>query len=249
MRFSDKVVLITGGAGGIGRVTAREFCKEGARVAIADYDKIAAEKFAGELKAEGFTAESFIVDVTDNTQVENCVKAVADTFGKIDVLVSLAGGSARKDRAFFYEQDIAVFKRIMEINLYGDFYFARACAKYMIKAGYGRIINTGSVVGMNGHVKHVEYSAAKGGTIAMTKSMAKEVGKYGITVNCVSPGMIPTANATGGDLGHTNYLGITPSPYDIAAGIMYLASDDAKFITGFNLVIDGGRSLATRGTE
>ena len=248
-RFKNKVVIITGGAGGIGSCTAKLFAKEGALVAVVDISESAAKAVADEIVSEGGVAKEFVCDVTDGDAVDACVKSVAERFKRIDILVCLAGGSARSRRAFFYEQSTKVFENVMKINLYGDFFFARSCAKYMIEQRYGRIINTGSVVGINGHTKHVEYAAAKGGTIAMTKAMAKEVGKFGITVNCVSPGMIPTKNATGGDLSHTNFLETTPSPDDVADAIAFLASDEAKFITGFNLVVDGGRSLGTKGTD
>ena len=248
-KFKDKVVIVTGAAGGIGSDCAKRFANLGAKVAIVDFNEELGNQVVNEIKSAGGEAKLYVVNILDNNQVEECVDNVYKDFGSIDILVNLAGGSARKNRALFYEQDINVFRNIIEVNLFGTYYFCRKCAQYMIKQNHGRIINTSSVVGMEGHVMHSEYSAAKGGIIAISKSMAKEVGKYNITVNCVCPGMIPTKNATNGDLNHTNYLHMTPSPKDISEAILFLASDKARFITGFNLVVDGGRSLATRGTE
>ncbi|MGN1057922.1 MAG: SDR family NAD(P)-dependent oxidoreductase [Candidatus Avelusimicrobium sp.] len=253
MKFIGKTVLITGGAGGIGSDCAEKFAKEGAKVAVVDLNEALACAVCAEITASGGIAKQFVADVTDNAQVEECVENVVKEFGGVDILVNVAGGSARKRRAYFYEQDVEVFRNNIEVNLFSAFYFARKCAPYMIEKGWGRIINTASVVGLNGHVKHAEYSAAKGGVIAMTKSMAKEVGRFGITVNTVCPGIIPTSNSVGEksnvDLSHTNYLGITPSAADISNAILYLASEEARFITGLDLVVDGGRHLATRGTE
>ena len=253
MKFSGKTVLVTGGAGGIGSDCVKKFAKEGAKVAIVDRSGDIARALAAEINAAGGTARAFVCDVTDNAQVEACVADVKAAFGGVDILVNVAGGSAREHRAFFYEQDVEIFRKNIEVNLFAAFYFARSCAPLMIEKGWGRIINIASIIGFNGHVKHAEYSAAKGGIIAITKSMAKEVGRYGITANTVCPGIIPTSNSNGGkghgDLSHTNYLAMTPAPCDIANAVLYLASEEARFVTGMDLIVDGGRRLATRGTE
>lgn len=248
--INGKTVIVTGGGGGIGEKVAYDFASLGAKVAVVDIDGNKATAAAERITAAGGTARAYVCDATDYSGVEETVSCIAGDFGKIHILINLCGGSARKKRKLYYEQDISVFRNIIEINLYAAYFFARAATKYMIEQGEGgRIINTSSVVGMNGHFKHAEYSAAKGAIIAITKSMAKEVGRFGITVNTVSPGMIPTPAATGGDLSHTNYLKKTPSASDVSAAMVYLAGESAGFVTGLNLIVDGGRSLATRGTE
>lgn len=249
-RFENKVVIVTGAGGGIGSDAAISFAAEGAKVAVVDFNGETANETVKKITENGGEAKAYVCDVTDFHAVEKCVNDIVADFGGVNVLANIAGGSARKDRALSYEQSPEIFDRIIKVNLYGSYYFARQCARVMIEKGKGgKIINTTSVVGLNGHVMHTEYGAAKGGVLSMTKSMAKELGKFGVNVNAVCPGMIPTANATGGDLSHTNYLRMTPSPHDITAAVMFLASEDARFITGHNLVVDGGRCLATRGTE
>ncbi len=247
--FNNQVIIITGGAGGIGSDCAKEFAKCGAKVAIVDFNEELGNKVVNEIKDFGGTAKLYLTNILNSNEVNNCVEEVIGDFGNVDILINLAGGSARKNRHFFYEQSDEVFQNIIGVNLFGTFYFCRKCAQYMIKAKHGKIINTSSVVGLEGHVMHSEYAAAKGGVVSMSKSMAKELGKFGINVNCVCPGMIPTQNATNGNLNHTNYLHMTPSPRDITNAIMFLASSKARFITGHDLIVDGGRNLATRGTE
>jgi len=248
--FKGKVVIVTGGAGGIGSDCVKEFAKCGAKVAVVDFNEELGKKVIEEVKELGGEAKLYVVNILHSAEVNACVDQIIKDFGRIDILINLAGGSARKNRHLFYEQSDEVFQNVIGVNLFGTFYFCRKCAQYMIEAKHGgKIINTSSVVGLEGHVMHSEYGASKGGVLSMSKSMAKEVGKFGINVNCVCPGMIPTQNATGGDLSHTNYLHMTPSPRDITNAIMFLASDKARFITGHDLIVDGGRHLATRGTE
>ena len=247
--FLNKVVIVTGGAGGIGSTTAMDFALRGANVAVVDFNEELGLQTVKEIIDAGGNAHFFQVNVTDYEQVKKCVAEIVNYFGTIDILVNVAGGSARSKRAPFYNQSVEVFQNIMDINLNGTFYFCKECAPIMIEKGFGRIINTASVVGLNGHTMHSEYAASKGAIISLTKAMAKDIGKFGITVNSVSPGMIPTKNATNGNLNHTNFLNSTPDTNDISNAYMFLASDSAKFITGFNLVVDGGRHLGTKGTD
>ena len=247
--FLNQVVLVTGGAGGIGSTTCMDFALRGAKVAVVDFNEDLGSHVVNEIKEARGEATFFQVDVTNYDMVKNCVKDVVKHYGTIDILINIAGGSARSNRAPFYKQTAEVFKNVMDINLNGTFYFCKECALVMMGKGKGKIINTSSVVGLNGHTMHSEYAASKGATISLTKAMAKDIGKYGITVNCVSPGMIPTKNATNGNLNHTNFLNTTPDTGDISNAYMFLASDKSKFITGFNLIVDGGRSLGTKGTD
>lgn len=247
--FLNKVVIITGGAGGIGSTTAIDFAAQGAKVAVVDFNEKLGLQIINEITDKGGDAHFFKVDITDYEQVKQCVQQIVDYYGTIDILINVAGGSARSKRAAFYNQSIEVFKNVIDVNLNGTFYFCKECAQIMIEKGYGRIINTASVVALNGHTMHSEYAASKGAIISLTKAMAKDIGKYGVTVNSVSPGMIPTKNATNGNLNHTNFLNTTPDTGDISNAYMFLASDKSKFITGFNLVVDGGRHLGTKGTD
>ena len=247
--FLNKVVLVTGGAGGIGFTTCMDFALKGAKVAVVDFNDELGKKAVEEIQAAGGDAHFFSADVTNYELVKKCVANVVEYYGTVDILINVAGGSARSKRAPFYNQSPEVFTNIIDMNLNGTFYFCKECAHIMIKKGYGRIINTGSVVGLNGHTMHSEYAASKGAIISLTKAMAKDIGKFGVTVNCVSPGMIPTKNATNGNLNHTNFLYSTPDTGDISNAYQFLASDKAKFITGFNLVVDGGRHLGTKGTD
>ena len=247
--FQNKVVLVTGGAGGIGSTTSMDFALKGAKVAVVDFNEELGLKTVEEITSAGGEAHFFQADITNYELVQKCVKDIVEYYGTVDILINVAGGSARSKRAPFYNQSVDVFKNIMDINLNGTFYFCKECAPIMIEKGYGRIINTASVVGLNGHTMHSEYAASKGAVISLTKAMAKDIGKFGVTVNSVSPGMIPTKNATNGNLNHTNFLNTTPETEDISNAYMFLASDKAKFITGFNIVVDGGRHLGTKGTD
>ena len=247
--FLNKVVIVTGGAGGIGSTTAMDFALKGAKVAVVDFNEALGAQTINEIVEAGGKAHFFKVDVTNSEQVKECVQQVVNHYGTVDILINVAGGSARSKRAPFYKQTDEVFKNVIDINLFGTFYFCRECAQIMMEKGYGRIINTASVVGLNGHTMHSEYAASKGAVISLTKAMAKDIGKFGVTVNSVAPGMIPTKNATNGNLNHTNFLNTTPDTNDVSNAYQFLASDKAKFITGFNLVVDGGRSLGTKGTD
>ena len=175
--FNNQVVIITGGAGGIGSDCAKEFAKCGAKVAVVDCNKELGNQVVEEIKQSGGEAKLYLANILLSKEVDDAVEEIVKDFGKVDILVNLAGGSARKNRHYFYEQSDEVFQNIIAVNLFGTFYFCRKCAQYMIEAKYGKIINTSSVVGLEGHIMHSEYAAAKGGVVSMSKSMAKELGK------------------------------------------------------------------------
>lgn len=246
--LENKIAIITGGAGMIGRCIAENMIAEGAKVALADINAEALKNVTDKLNADGCEhAIGIPLNIKNYNEVEAAVDETTAHFGRVDILVGAAGGSPRARRKFFYEQDIEVIEDNIGVNLFGNIYFSKAVANRMIAQNEGgRIILFGSVLGVNGHKKSAEYSAAKGGVIAFTKSAAKELGSFGITVNTVSPGIIPHDDK---DYSKTNYLGITPNSEDVAGIVVFLASQKARFITGQNIIVDGGRGLATLGTD
>ncbi len=243
MRFQDKVCVVTGGAGGIGRTTALTFAKEGAKVAIIDImpEPLAAVK--AELEAAGASAASYICDVSNADQVNETIKAIIKEFGQIDVMVNNAG-ITRDDLLIRMTEE--AWDDVLRINLKSMFLFTKAVARPMMKARRGVIINTASIIGMIGNAGQGNYAAAKGGAIAFTKSMAKELASRNIRVNAVAPGFIQTrmTDALPEDI-KAKMLENIPlsrlgSPDDIARSIAFLASDDAAYITGQTLNISGG---------
>lgn len=243
MKLKDKVAIVTGGAGAIGQAIARQMAGEGARIAVVDLNIQQAQLVAEELQQNTVNAVAVHVDVRDRQSVNQMVQTVIDTFGSIDILVNNAGGSARGECSLFHQSKDDVVQRIIEINLMGPIYCIRAVVEHMVQKQSGKIINIGSIVGIQGLANCADYSAAKGGIIAFTKSIAMELGAFGINVNCVSPGLVPRPDQNAEAMRKTNYLNAICSPDDVANLVRFLATDEAKFITGQNYVVDGGRSL------
>lgn len=240
MRFKNKVVMITGGAAGIGRVTADAFGKEGAKIAICDVNPEAGEAAA---KALGPEAAFARVDVSDSTAVSNWVDRVFDKYGQIDVLVNNAGITRDGLIMRMKEED---WDAVINVNLKSAFNCIKAVAKIMVKQRSGCIINLASVVGVMGNPGQANYVASKAGMIGLTKTVAKELGSRNITVNAVAPGFIETEmTAVLSDKAKEAMLSIIPlqragTPRDVAAAITFLASDSAAYITGQVLHVTGG---------
>lgn len=255
MRFENKVVFITGGGGYIGGETAYMFAKEGASVAICDVNEEALIAKLARIKELGAQAKGYIIDVTDSESVNDVVAAVIKDFGKIDISVHVAGGSARiagpNVFAHLIDQKDYVIDKVLKVNLYGAMYVARAVGKYMVENGVrGRIISFSSVVGQNGLIGCSDYAAAKAGVTAFTKSFAKEVSPKGITANCVAPGIVQRPGEENNEYSmRTNFLGEICTAEDVGNVVLFLASDEARFITGQTYVIDGGRGLAMKGSD
>jgi NAD(P)-dependent dehydrogenase (short-subunit alcohol dehydrogenase family) len=240
LRLQDKVAIVTGGASGIGEYTVREMLKQGAKVVIADFDDAGGQKLADEL-GEGV---SFIhVDVSNEEQVEAMVKHSVDTFGKVDILFSNAGiGSTGST----HELTLEDWDKTISVNLSGVF----LCAKYalieMVKQGRGSIVNCASILGHVGQAATASYSATKGGVVNMTRALALEYASQGIRVNAVCPGYINTPlldqldDATRKHLVSLHPLGRLGESHEVANAVVFLASDEASFVTGANLLVDGG---------
>ena len=200
------------------------------------------------IRKAGGDAEAYQADICDRKAIKDMVAQVLQRFGHIDILINIAGGSARSDCSLFQDAKEEILDRIIDINLKGPIFCTRAVIGHMIDRKQGNIINVGSIVGVQGLERVVDYSAAKGGIIAFTKALAKEVGMHGINVNCVSPGLVPRPDEDPERALKSNYLGKVCKAEDVAELILFLATDAAGYITGQNYIIDGGRSLGMKGS-
>ena len=242
MRLENKVAIITGGASGIGLAAVKRFIKEGAHVAIVDYDKASGEKVAAEFANTAF----FAVDVSDSSQVKEMVEQVIAHFGKIDILINNAGITRDATLVKMAEED---FAKVIEINLNGVFYCTQAVVPHMIASGEGKIINTSSVSGVYGNFGQTNYAATKAALIGMTKTWAKELGRKGINVNAVAPGFTATPMVQKmpekvlQQMENVTSLQRLGKPEDIANAYLFLASDEASYITGHVLHVDGGITM------
>ena len=248
--LKGKVVIITGGSGAIGRACAFRLAAEGAKVYVCGSRPTSAQPIANEIAAAGKTAVAIQLNVLDAKSIQDTFeKIAAENNGHIDILVNSAGGSARGKANNVVDQSIEVFDEILNINLRGAMICAKEAAKYMIPNKYGRIINITSVIGLQGKAGYSEYAASKGGSIAFVKSLAQELGRYGITVNGVAPGIVQRGEVNMDAmerLGRTNWMGTYGKPEDISAVVNFLCKDEASFITGQNIAADGGRSLGLK---
>lgn len=247
-RVSGKAAIVTGGASGIGRETCMLLAKEGAKVAIADTDSAGAG-LAAEISRSG-EAVFLKLDVSDEASVEKAFAVVNDRFGRIDVLVNNAGITGVKKPT--HEITAGEWDRVMEVNVNGVFYCTKHAVPYMKASGGGSIINVGSVIGVVAYTAAPPYVASKAAVRLMSKTDALIYAKDGIRVNSVIPGyvwtpLIENALKAGGDveagrkaLEALHPIGRLGEPLDVAYGIVYLASDESKFTTGSDLVIDGG---------
>ena len=250
MKLKGKVAIVTGGANGIGRAIALRFAREGAHIVVVDTDPEQANEVVKEIEALKGKAIATQTDVRDSREVNQMVEAVLREFDKIDILVNNAGGTARDRSTLFHECPEDVWDFVIDTNLKGTFLCTKAVLKYMMPQRSGRILSTSSTEGVRGSTAKggVEYSAVKAGIIGFTKSLAKQVGQYGITVNCYSPGAILTRAWKAFPerceaMQKRNYLGRLGEPNDVANMACFLASDEASWITGQNFIVDGGDSL------
>ena len=244
MRLDTKVAVITGGALGIGRATARLFAAEGATVALGDLDAAGAEKVAREIVEHGGRALARPLDVGDAGQVNDFFASVVAQYGRVDVMVANAGIA---HSAPFLEHPEAQWQRVLRVNLTGVFLTCQAAARQMVtQGGGGRIISIASINAFRGVENLVGYNAAKAGVVELTKTMAVELAQHGITVNAIAPAQIDTrlTRTLPEDARQRRVeripLGRFGEPEDVAKAALFLASDDAHYVTGHTLAVDGG---------
>jgi len=247
MRLKDKVAIITGAGRGIGRATALRFAEEGARVVVADVDLDEAQSVADEIAAKDGRAVAVKVNVTDRASINAMVQTVLDHFGgRIDVLINNAGTIRDSQLVKMTEEN---FDLVININLKGVFNCTQAVVPTMIAQGSGVILSTSSLVAPYGNYGQTNYVASKAGVVGMTKVWARELGRKGIRVNAVAPGFIETRLTAGipdkvvEKLVERISLGHFGQPVDIANAYVWLASDEARYVSGHVLAVDGGATL------
>ncbi len=242
MRFLGKIAVITGAAVGIGRAAAVKFAREGARVVALDLNEETLESLKREITDQRGEVLTLVCDVSDESAVNAAFKTARERFGKIDILVNNAGLWRYFDT--FLEVSTDQWIKLMNVNVMSVVYCTRAALPDMIESGWGRIVNVASVAGVYGNAKMVPYSATKGAMISMTQALAKEVSDKGILVNAISPGTVTPAERMDYDAyqeSSANYMKRTGTTGENADLICFLASDEASYISGQNIQIDGCR--------
>jgi len=248
MRLKDKVCIITGAAGGIGKAAAILFAQEGAFVAACDVSQENLRSLKEDIGKFSTNIETYLLDVTDKESIKNAIEVIFQKYGRIDVLVNNAGITRDALLVKMSEQD---WDAVINVNLKGVFNMTQAVVPYMMKIQKGSIINTSSIVGIYGNIGQTNYAASKGGIIAMTKTWAKELARKGaqIRVNAVAPGFIRTPMTEKVPekvlefINNRTPLGRMGEPKDVVYVYLFLASDESSFITGQVIGVDGGLIL------
>ncbi|MDD2563214.1 MAG: 3-oxoacyl-ACP reductase FabG [Salinivirgaceae bacterium] len=245
-RLDKKVAIITGGAAGIGAATAEKFAAEGAITIIWDLDEVRGNELVKKLTAEGKNAVFAKVNTAKYEEIEVAAKVVAAKFGQIDILINNAGITRDSSLKKMTPEQ---WQQVIDVNLTGVFYCTKVISEYMVEKNYGRIINASSVVALYGNFGQTNYVATKAGLIGMTKTWARELGRKGITVNAIAPGFIATEmvakmpeNVIDGMKSKVP-VGRLGEPEEIASAYLFLASDEAAYINGTILSVDGGMTV------
>jgi len=247
MLLKDRVALITGAAQGIGKQIAVTFARQGADIVVADINLEKAAATAKEIEALGRRALALELNVTDFSKVEEAINKILDKLGKVDILVNNAG--ITKDNLLLRMKD-AEWDAVINVNLKGTFNCIKAASKVMIKQRSGKIVNIASIIGIIGNPGQANYSASKAGIIALTKTAAKELSSRNINVNAVAPGFIQTEMTAvlPEDIKQQMLKAIPLNkfglPEDVANACLFLASEEASYITGQTIVVDGGMTMA-----
>ena len=245
-KLDNKVAIITGGADGIGKAAVHRFALENANDIIWDMNEEKGTALAEEMVGQGFAVSFTKVNTANFTEVETAAKSAFEKFGKIDILINNAGITRDSTLKKMTPES---WQQVIDVNLTGVFYCIKAVSEYMVANNYGRIINTSSVVALYGNFGQTNYVASKAALIGMTKTLSRELGRKGITVNAVAPGFIATEmvakmpeNVLQGMKDKTP-VGRLGKPEEIASAYLFLASDEAAFITGTVLSVDGGVTI------
>lgn len=246
--MKDKVIIITGAAGGLGRTFALAFAKEGATIVVSDINEEAAQETVELIEEGGGTALAFRTDVSKESSTQNLANQTIEAFGKIDVLINNAAIYAGVDRKPFYEISEKEWDLVMNVNLKGTWLCSKAVVPFMKETG-GKIINISSATVMSGSPNWAHYVASKGGVIGLTRSMAREVGDFNINVNAVAPGFTLTDASLGLMKDATSYgvnrgaIKRASNAEDIVGAVLFLASKNSDFISGQTIVVDGGKQF------
>ena len=245
-RLENKIAVITGGAQGIGKAAVKRFAEEGATIIIWDVNEVKANSTMSDLKSVSEKIEFQKVDVTDLQSVSDAAAKIVQKHKRIDILINNAG--ITRDSSFL-KMTSEQWQQVIDVNLTGVFNCTKAVAPYMVENKFGKIVNTSSIVGLYGNFGQTNYVATKSGIIGMTKVWARELGRKGINVNAVAPGFIATEMVETVPekvidmLKEKTPLGKLGDPEDIANAYLFLVSDEAKYITGNVLSVDGGLVL------
>jgi len=258
-RVQDRVVIVTGGAGGIGAAAGRAIAAEGGRVVVADLDETAARAVADSIASEGGEADAVAVDVTDRGQVRAMIQRAVDAFGQLDVIFNNAGMNRPRD---FMEVDEENFQQIVRVNTWGVIVCTQEAAKQMIAQGSGgKIVNTGSIAARQGFWDFTPYCVAKFGVLAVTQASARGLIQHGITVNAFAPGVVDTPMWVGlnediraiheqpdeadpmREFATGTLIGRPATPEELAPFLVYLASPESDYMTGQMYMVDGGQVL------
>ncbi len=246
MNLKNRVAIVTGGGQGIGKKICLRLAENEAKVAVFDVNEELSQEVIKKIKAKGGDALAVKVDVAKYEEVNEATRQVIDKFKGIDILINNAGITKDSLLLRMKEKD---WNRVLQVNLNGAFNCLKAVLRYMMRQKYGRVVNISSIIGIRGNIGQANYSASKAGIIGLTKSAAREVGRYGITVNAVAPGFIDTAmtrrlNKEAVDVIISQVpLQRMGKPGEVASLVTYLVSEKAAYITGEVIKIDGGMAM------